>query len=170
MPLKWIGALLIVLGCGGFGFSLAAAHIREEKLLRQLIATLDYMTCELQFRMTPLPELFHQAGKERQGKISLFFDLLGQELDKQLSSDVSSCIPAAMAAIIDPPESLERNLCIFRSSLGKFDLEEKLSGLETQRIICRNELQKLEENRDGRLRSYQTLGLCAGAAIAILLV
>ena len=29
-------------------------------------------------------------------------------------------------------------------------------------------LSRLETNRENRLRSYQTLGLCAGAALAIL--
>ena len=32
------------------------------------------------------------------------------------------------------------------------------------------ELEQMAEGRDTRLRSYQTLGLCAGAALAILLV
>ena len=32
---------------------------------------------------------------------------------------------------------------------------------------CRTQLKALEQNRDIRLRNYQTLGLCAGAALAI---
>ena len=55
MSFKWIGALMVVAGCGGVGFTMAAAYIREEWALRSLIGALDYMTCELQYRLTPLP-------------------------------------------------------------------------------------------------------------------
>ena len=33
---------------------------------------------------------------------------------------------------------------------------------------CRLVLEEMAQNRTGRLRSYQTLGLCAGAALALL--
>ena len=34
MTYKWIGAVLVVVGCGGFGFSLARETVRQEQLLR----------------------------------------------------------------------------------------------------------------------------------------
>ena len=76
MDYKWIGALLIIAGCGSFGFSMAAGHIREEKQLRQLSWLLDFMSCELQYRLTPLPELCLQASQEAAGELGrVFFDL-----------------------------------------------------------------------------------------------
>ena len=69
MDYKWIGAVLIVAGCGGFGFTLSSEHRRQEKSLRKLIAVLDFMACELQYRLTPLPDLFVAAGKETGGSL-----------------------------------------------------------------------------------------------------
>ena len=43
-------------------------------------------------------------------------------------------------------------------------------GVETVRGECRRELEQMNVNKDVRLRSYQTLGFCAGAAVAILLI
>ena len=54
------------------------------------------------------------------------------------------------------------------ASLGRFDLQGQLQGIESVRAQCRKDLAELEDNRDQRLRSYQTLGLCAGCALAIL--
>ena len=54
--------------------------------------------------------------------------------------------------------------------IGRFDLEGQLQGLESVRVYCRDQLDNLAKDRDVRLRSYQTLGLCAGAALAILFV
>ena len=37
-------------------------------------------------------------------------------------------------------------------------------------VFWKRELRELERNRQQRLRSYRTLGLCAGAALALLLL
>ena len=55
-------------------------------------------------------------------------------------------------------------------SLGRFDLNGQLQGIEQVRAHCRRELSSLENGRDQRIRGYQTLGVCAGAALAILFV
>ena len=170
MQLKWIGAILIILGCGGFGFSLAASHIREETLLRQLIGILDYMECELQFHMTPLPDLCRQAGQEARGKLKHLFLALSQELDLQNAPDVSNCMTSALKQTEDIPRLTSQNLNLLGRSLGRFDLSGQLSGLEAVRSNCRKDLQELTTNRDVRIRSYQTLSLCAGAALAILMI
>ena len=60
MILKVIGVILVIAGCGGVGFRIAANHRLEEKTLRQLIGILDYMECELQYRLTPL-DLLHTS-------------------------------------------------------------------------------------------------------------
>lgn len=170
MEYKWIGAILTVAGCGGFGFTLAAMHRHEERSLRQLIAVLDYMACELQFRMTPLPELCRQASRESHGPVREVLLRLGNELDHQISPDVAGCMRTALSAAGDIPKQTSDNLTLLGNSLGRFDLDGQLGGLESVRSACRRDLEALTKDRDVRLRSYQTLGLCAGAALAILLI
>ena len=168
MSLKWIGAILIVLGCGGFGAALAASHRREESALRQLVAALDLMECELQYRLTPLPELCRQAGAESRGCVREVLLRLSDELDAQIAPEVASCMHAALSAVKDLPSRTAEALELLGSSLGRFDLTGQLKGLESVRAACRRELEGLTSNRDVRLRSYQTLGFCAGAALVIL--
>lgn len=166
---KWIGVCLIICACGGMGFSIAAASKREENALRQLIGALDYMECELQFHMTPLPELCRQAGVEAKGIIQTVFEALSKELESKISPDVESCVRGALCGL-DIPKKVRQAFEILGSSLGRFDVEGQIRGLEAVRAYCRRELEALSQNRDSRLRSYQTLGLCAGAALAILFV
>lgn len=161
---------MVVLGCGGFGFSLAGAHKKEENALRQLLSALDYMECELQFRLTPLPELCHLAGQEAKGAVRDVMLTLSRELDEQSAPDVGSCMNAAVDSSGTLPPRIKEILLQMGRSLGRFDLEGQLKGLEAARGACRRELDALTHNRDNRLRSYQTLGLCAGAALAILLI
>ena len=55
-------------------------------------------------------------------------------------------------------------------SFGKFDLENQLEGLENIKVECKRQLSAMLDNRDARLRTYQTLGLCAGAALVIIFI
>lgn len=170
MNYKWIGAVLIILGCGMMGFSLSAAYRREERDLRELINALEFMSRELQYHMTPLPDLCRRTGADRAGCIGKLFLKLANELDSQITPDVQSCMAMAAATVGQLPRRVQEAICILGTSLGRFDLEGQLQGLESVRIFCRTELETMSAGRDLRLRSYQTLGLCAGAAIAILLV
>lgn len=167
---KIIGAVLIVCGCGGFGFTVTAAYRREESGLRQLLSVLDFMQCELQYRLTPLPDLCRQAGNQGRNPVNCFFGILAEELEKQVLPDVESCFRASLCRSTRLPSKTEKALTVLGSSMGRFDVEGQIRDLEGVRAYCRSELRIMAENRDTRLRSYQTLGLCAGAALAILFV
>lgn len=168
MNYKWIGAILIIASCGGFGMMLAAAQRREESALRQLIGALDLMECELQYRLTPLPDLCRQAGQESKGCVRGVLLNLAEELEAQAAPDVGSCMGASLAMVKDIPSKTKEAFSLMGQSLGRFDLTGQLKGLEAVRGNCRRELEALTANKDVRLRSYQTLGFCAGAALAIL--
>ena len=170
MNFKWIGATLIICGCGFIGFKVSATYRREEHDLQQLIYALDYIACELQYRRSPLPDLCRSAGSEQNGCIGKLFLNLADELESQISPDVQSCLAVAAATAGQLSSRIQQAICILGASLGRFDLEGQLQGLESVRIYCRGELEKMSKDRDTRLRSYQTLGICTGAALAILFI
>lgn len=170
MNLKWLGAALIISCCTFSGFAISAAYRREEQELRQFISALDYMACELQYRRSPLPDLCRTIGSEHNGFIGRLFTNLADQLDSQVSSDVQSCLAAAAATSGSLPKRLREAVCILGSSLGRFDMDGQLLGLESVRTYCRTQLDEMADGRDARLRSYQTLGVCTGAALAILFV
>lgn len=168
MTYKWMGAILIIVSCGGFGFSLAAGYKREEYRLRQMIRALQFMESELQYHLTPLPELCRQAGMEANGAVREVFLNLAQELDRQASPDACSCVRFAIRKSRDLSSKQRKLFIQLGQTLGRFDLPGQLQGLKAVRNDCKAEVKLLMQNRDVRLRSYQTLGLCAGAALAIL--
>ena len=167
---KLLGAVLIITGCGVFGYAQSASYRKEEQLLRQFIAALDYMQCELQYRMTPLPELCRQTAAEGRGLISRFLGSLAQEMEKQVQPCVADCVTETIYGIGPIPNRLLESFQHFGNSLGRFDVAGQIKELEFVRTYCRDEVTRMSENRDTRLRGYQTLGLCAGAALAIIFV
>jgi len=170
MSIKVFGALCVIAGCGGWGFLVATQYLQRIRLLRQLVCALDYMECELHYHSTALPELCRNTALQCRGRIKLLFSLLSEELESQISPDVSLCMVSAVEKSGDLPQSIRQVCQALGQSLGKFDLIGQLKGLETARRECREILHVLLENKATRLRSYQTLGLCAGAAIAILFI
>ena len=168
--LKLLGMIFVFFGCGGLGFKIASDHRREEKTLRSLIALLDYMGCELQYKMTPLPELCRQTAAQCLGCLRTVFLHLAMELEDQISPDVERCMTAALCKTKDIPQSTREGLEFLGRSIGRYDVEGQLKALETVRAECRHILEKVSSNQETRIRSYQTLGLCAGAAMAILFI
>ena len=168
MTFKLLGVILVIFGCGGVGFKIASIHHAEEKALRELIRILDFMECELQYRLTSFPELCRQAAKEfASGKV--FYDLT-LEIEKQIVPDVARCMNTVLDQRKDIPPITCSMLKLLGASIGRYDLNGQIKGLESVRQECRRNLEELMNNKDIRLRSYQTLGLCAGAALAILLI
>ena len=162
-----LGACCIFAGCGSFGFSMAAASRREEAELRRLLAALEYMSCELSYRMNPLSSLCRAAAEGCGGTVRVFLTELARELDRQNAPDVQVCVFEVLERL-QPTSLLRRQLQQVGATLGRFDLPGQLRGLES---AIRSTEEALREHRDGaadRRRSYQTLGLCTGAAMAIL--
>ena len=157
MMLKWIGAVLIIFGCGGFGFSLAAAHRREEKSLQQMISGLDFMQCR-------------QTARQLSGSVQALFLNLAKELDNQICPDAAHCMAAALYQTENLSAHCREAARNLGKTMGQFDLEGQLTGLEAVRSQCRVRLAELTNGREVRLRNYQTLGLCAGAALVILFI
>lgn len=170
MSVKWIGAILVVAACGGFGFLMASAYKREEKYLRQLARLLEYMGWELEYRLTPLPELCAKAADQADQGIKTVFSCLAGELEGQALPDVAHCMDVALEKISQLPPLTREVFTQMGVSLGQFDLSGQLKGLKTVEKFCEHELENLSQHREERLRSYQTLGLCAGAALAILFI
>lgn len=170
MKLQWIGAILIIVGCGGVGFGMVLNYKREEAALKQLLKALTYMNCELEYRMTPLPDLCRKVSDFSTGCIRAVFLKLAKELEAQIAPDARCCMKAVLKAVPELPQKAVTGLAELGDSLGQFDLNGQLKGVDAVIQNCEKELRNLEANRSERLRSYQTLGLCAGAALAILFI
>lgn len=170
MSIKLVGALCVIIACGGCGFSMASQHIQRIKRMENLVSVLHYMESELQYRHMSLPQLCSLSAQQVSGKISKVFQLLSNEMEQQIKPDVHRC----MQVVLDQVDVMDmytvRYLQELGKNLGRFDLTGQILGLERIRQKCERDLADMSEDKGYRLRSYQTLGLCAGAALVILFV
>ena len=68
------------------------------------------------------------------------------------------------------PRAVRNIILELSDTLGCFNLSGQLDGLVQAVRQAEKALNELTFEQDVRLRRYQTLGLCAGAALAILLM
>ena len=170
MNLKLVGAILVIASCGGFGFLLAANYRREEKMLRQLLKILEFMECELRYRQSALPQMCKDAASYATGCIGKVFTLLASELEMQVCPDAVCCMDVSLKNVQGLSTAARQILLQLGRSLGRFDLNGQLSELASVKAACNELLEDHLSHKEVRIRNYQTLGLCAGAALAILLI
>ena len=168
MNLRILGAVMIVAGCGSVGFLMAHQYKREIHYLRQLSQVLSAMICELDYRMTPLPELLGRTAETAGREMHRIFANLSEMLTRQEAADAAACMEQTLKNHPEIPQKTNAILQQLGKNLGRFDLSGQLQGLQEVRALCLGELETLEKDRVQRIRSYQTLSLCAGAALAIL--
>ena len=166
--MKLLGAVLIIVGCGGVGFAMCQNHRHIERAMEQLIKSLDWMVLELNFRMPPLSDLCRGAAQVSKGCVSRVMENLSVELERQLTPNAAACMAAALASESKVPPLVEEHLRNLGMTLGQFDLHGQIAELEATAALCRRDVEALRGNRELRLRNYQTLGICAGVALVIL--
>jgi stage III sporulation protein AB len=168
MSLKYIGAVMVFIACGAIGFLKAAGFRREESCLAELIRLLDNMLNELEYRVTPLPQICGAVAQSATGVLKQVFAALMQEMESQIAPDAATCMEVALSTVKEIPSTARNMLLELGNSLGKYDIKGQMNEISAIKQQCQTVLDQMCDNKDVRLRSYKTLGLCIGAALAIL--
>ena len=71
--IKLLGTAMIVLGSGSAGFGFARAVRAQLRQLNALLAALEAMKGEIEYRLTPLPGLFAALGEGTEPVTAAFF-------------------------------------------------------------------------------------------------
>lgn len=170
MNVKILGAVVIIITCGGIGFHMSKIYSLQEQQLDELIQAFEYIKCELQYRLTPLAVQFQQCSTITSGSISAFFSLMTSELEAQISPNAKYCLTAALNRSTGLTSAAVQVLSYFGKTLGAFDFQGQLSCVNQTIVFSQEILNRLKHNHTAKTRNYQTLGLCTGAALVVLFI
>lgn len=170
MMIRLLGSLLIILGCGSWGFYIARNLKREIIALQNFVTAIEYMECELLFRMPALSDLCNSVGSITNGSISRLFHQLSMELESQISPDVYGCMKAAIHKTGDMPRKAVALCEKLGKQLGRFDLDGQVKVLSSLKEEGKVQMSASREGYAARARNYRTIAICAGAAVVILLI
>lgn len=170
MNYKWVGAILIIGSCSGFGLTVAFNHLQEIHLLDALKRIMDNMLCELTFQLTPLPDLVRHSSVGSPEALRTVLYAFAENLDRQLLPDALCCMQSAIEDTRPSFQNVTEILNLLGHSLGRFDLQGQIKELSDVREKCARKLEKLESMRDSHLRIYRILGICAGISLTVFLI
>ena len=167
---KWVGAICIFTACTSVGFSIAFKQIREIKMLEQWIRIAHRIEKEIGYYGKSIPDVFRMISYEEKGELAQVFLRTAIEMENQIYPDASQCLSIAVAKTERLPGSILELLDFLGNELGKYNLDEQLKGIAQISTIAMEKRNQLCKDRVKRIRGYQTLGLCAGAALVILFI
>lgn len=168
--LRVAGVCLILLGAGGFGIQRAAAFFRQLIQLREFSAMLELLSCELNYTLLPAGELCRQTSTRATGTAARFLAAYAGALEQDRLPPAAAREALNQTRGLLLPNDASLALLELFGALGRYDLdgENRLLALTQQRI--RQALQRCETEKRPLARGYAALGLCTGAALAILLL
>lgn len=165
--LKGIGLLLLVL-CGGLCGFYAAANVRRKQ---QYLVTLSALLHELEISMWchggTLQELLELLAERETYRCFSFLrsTIAAMQESVSFSEAWKEAVQADVALSIDS----KRLLCELGEELGTSDLCSQREILERYRSRLQQQEADQREPSQKKIRLYQSMGLLAGMAVAILL-
>lgn len=143
----------------------------EEVNLRQILKVMELMQCEIQSRLTPTKELCEMAAGICRGGLRDVFQATAQRIELQTDGNVGEI----MEAVLIRYGNLLPISCICRlrelgGILGAYEVQEQTQALEALSGRVSVSIEELRQGRAERCRSYEVMGVCAGCALAIILL
>ena len=167
--IRLIGAALIVLGAGSFGVAKSAQFYRQQRQLRAFLNALEILQCEMDYTLYPLPKLCRITAQRSDRVCAAFLTNYADLLESGAFRTDAAREAFSRVRLALPPDAETAVLELF-ATLGRYDIdgEEKLLRLTRNRLKAA--LERGETEKRPMAKGYALLGLCTGAAVAILLV
>ena len=167
--IKWIGAGLILLGAGGFGVGKAAKFYRQMRQLRSFSNALEILKCELNYTLLPLPELCRVTAERSERVCACVLREYARLLEQGSPRKMAAAACLENNALCLPEEAQTALLDLF-SSMGRYDLDGENRLLSRTQLRLEAAIRTGEAEKRPMVKGYAALGLCTGAALAILLM
>lgn len=170
--LKLLGTVFVVAASAFVGFGFAANVRSQAQQLEALLGAMDYMKSEISCRLTPLPELFYLLSRSGGKAVGAFFGRCAALLTQNPGASLQGVFLEAMKQTpqLAFSKQTRQTLLELALQLGKFDAAGTAGALDLASARLRHELQILDAHRRERCRSYETLGICTGLALAVILL
>ena len=169
--IRYFGFVLVTAGSAAIGILMASGVKQREQLYRQALFMLSYMQGEIEFHLSTLDKISLDLSQRLPAPLGGVFSAMnrrilqspGNSLGQQMRLALRDCGQAM-------PAELQDELSALFSHLGRQDVSAQIRAIEESRQRLSLLRQQLFADRRERCRAYRTIGLCAGFALAILLI
>ena len=170
MEIKWIGAALIFLSSAYAGMRAAWTVRRMSGNLRALSRALETMRSEIGYGRTPFARLCDVVAQQSGGELGSFFQALANAAEQPDFDPVQKSRALSAEHALRLPKGALEALLELLGSFGRYDLQGQLALIALTQTRIRDEQLWLDQDRRNRCRLYETLGVCTGLALMILVI
>lgn len=166
--MRLIGVVFIVFSAGSVGVRIGFSLRQRCVFLQQLIKAFKLLENEIAFGSTPLPKAFALIGHASDGVVRRIFVGVSERMEKSRWMSPRKAMELTLETVDD--KSTDQILLDLSEKIGRYDLNAQIDGLKCAQVQTQSLLEELERERSVKSRTYKTLSLCAGLAVAILLI
>lgn len=166
--MKFVGLVFIVISASSVGMQMAANLKTRCETIRHFIHSLQILKNEILVCGTYLPQAFALMAASVPDPLADLYSAIAKDMEK--NRWLTPYDAARDTVDISWDRELSRMMLSLTQKLGKYDMQAQASGIDTAVKEAEQYLSVLECEKRLKSRSYRALGLCAGLAVAILLV
>ena len=129
------------------------------------------MLCEIRGSLTPAQQLCERAQTVCRGQLRELLRDVAAGIGAWEAADVGQIMEAALIRQARQlPVSCVCHLRELGEILGRYDCDGQLQALQALSARVGDSIERLQQGKADRCRSYEVLGVCAGCALAIILL
>lgn len=167
--IRWFGFILVVSGASAAGIFMSHSVQRKAEICTELISALEFMRGEIEFRLTPLGEICNHLGLVCKKPLGQVFSFVADALKS--APGRPSGVQMRRALQRQPlPEEAKVVLTELFDSCGKQDVLSQLRAIDLAERRMQLTLDVLQKEKNERCRTYRMIGICAGLAVAVILI
>lgn len=171
--LKIIGMICIICSTSGIGFLKGHELIHRLEQLRCLQKFILMLRGEIQYVQTPLPEALYQISRKVETPIKEFLDNVSKELEIKRGQGMRETWEKRMKLDLQNTFLLGEDLEEFQklgNQLGYLDKEMQVGTLNLYLEQLEVKIKRLDDSVQGSVKLYRSLGMLAGAFVAVLMI
>ena len=169
--MKLVGAILVLAGSFGIGFSAIQRLDGRVKALKALTAALDILEHELEFCLPSMQEWLQKTANRSSEPVSSFFRVCLEELNLQGGVTLSDAWQTAAEKELSALKSSDIEMMMAVGFvLGRYDAESQRSTISMARVQLAAQAEAAVEERRRCGKVYGTLSAVAGMFLIIILL
>lgn len=169
--IRYLGFILIVCGGSGCGIMLARETHKTLELYLQCAIALTYMKNEMEFHLTAVDQIAFELSNILPKPLATVFHNLYSSMCVAPGIALGLQMEKAMQRNKRPlPNNLKQIMIRLFDLLGKQDLQAQLSAIQLAEKRINREIERINAEKYERSRTYRTIGICTGLALAIILI
>lgn len=168
--MKWIGFIMIILGCTGVGFSYINEYTRRIEVLKNLQSMMHYIQEQITYEKLPLAEAIARSGQRLSGSYRDFLSEVARQMALFSGEEIATIWQGQaqqLEKVISRQDYQEFVHCMDQT--GFATASSQGAAIRQYESALTDRMNVLIAQREEKCKLYRSLGILSGIFICVLL-